>query len=224
MSLQVEGSSGKTDDSSTIVETHENGQKLKDIQSKSSLNKRPEIKVKRKLFKSQLVTMSLSSNILFGMGHCKQKKKHKRRKHNSLPKNSSSRKHMLDGSDLQSSLEQSTAETSTPVPTNYCTPSPEKKAKCESDSKSHNPSVENIMGKGECLSSDVINNEFRERVLLDGSALSAGKQPQISPCVAQGPGNSEDHRSELRQTVAMSMLTSLEETTGKRIFQVSSAS
>lgn len=214
----------------SIEGTRENGQRMDGVQAKllSGLpattehlphgitkKKRPNLKVKRKLFKCQVATTLLSSNIILGVGLCMQKKKHKRRKHHSMQKKSPNMKHLLGRNDSPSNLEQSVTEESSPVLIDHCAHSRQKKAQCGSDGKNQNLSIQNMSGEGS-ISSDGINNEFRERVVLGGTAVSAEKQPQMRQSAAQGTGNSDEFQRELRQTGVMSMLTrGLEETTGK---------
>ncbi|KAL7134528.1 hypothetical protein ABFS83_11G032100 [Erythranthe nasuta] len=186
---QVGDPSKKTGDA-TIEETRENGDTTK--------NKRRVLKAKRKLFKCQFATTSLSSNIIFGVGLHKQKKKPKRRDQKKSP----NVKHISDENDLPSNLEQSTV-------IDHSTLSPEKKANCGSVGETHNLSTQNISVKEGSLPSCVISNEFRDRV-LDGTAVN---KPQLKQCAAKGPGNSEAHQIESRQSDAMSLLTrGLEET------------
>ncbi|KAK6151600.1 hypothetical protein DH2020_014235 [Rehmannia glutinosa] len=230
---QVGGSSGKTGDSNSTVEGNQgNGQKLEANQSEllsgltattehlsnGIIKKRtPDLKVKRKLFKCQVATMSLSSNIIFGVGLCMRKKKHKRRKDRSLQKKSPNLKHLLVGNDLSSDLGASIIDKLLPLPNG--SGSQKKKAKWGLDGKNQNLSIQKSSGEGS-ISSNVLNNDFRERVVVNGTTLSAEKQPQIKQSATQGPDNSEGQQMEVKQTCAMSMLTrGLEETTGKRIFE-----
>ncbi|KAL0427784.1 UNVERIFIED_CONTAM: Ubiquitin carboxyl-terminal hydrolase 23 [Sesamum latifolium] len=173
-------------------------------------NKRPELKVKRKLFKYQVTAMSLSSNIIFGARFCMRKKTHKQRKRSSQRKNSPTWKHVLSGNDLPSDLGPSVSDASLP------THSQKQKAECGSDIDNQNLSIKNTGGKGQ-ISSNGINNEFRERVVPDGTTLSAEKQPPVRQSAAQEPGDSEGYTREMRQTGLMSILTrGLEETTVAR--------
>ncbi|KAL3824627.1 hypothetical protein ACJIZ3_020656 [Penstemon smallii] len=139
-------------------------------------NKLSQVKVKRKLFKCQVTTMQLSSNIIFGSAFGLRKKKLKRRKSHSL----------------------------------------EKKTKFDSDDKDKELSVQNISANG-VVSTDAINDEFRQKVISNGTTLSSEKQEHTRPSVKQGPSNSEDQMMEKRQTGIMSILTrGLEETTVAR--------
>ncbi|KAL0316470.1 UNVERIFIED_CONTAM: Ubiquitin carboxyl-terminal hydrolase 23 [Sesamum radiatum] len=205
-------------------ETHGDGRRMRGVRSKLSSSpatgehlclgiaetKRPELKVKRKLFKYQVAAMSLSSNIIFGARFCMRKKTHKQRKRSSQRKNSPTRKHVLGGNDLPSDLGPSVSDASSP------THSQKKKAECGSDVDNQSLSDKNTGGKGR-TSSNGINNEFRERVVPDGTTLSAEKQPPVRQSAAQEPGDSEGYTREMRQTGLMSMLTrGLEETTVAR--------
>ncbi|KAL0345774.1 UNVERIFIED_CONTAM: Ubiquitin carboxyl-terminal hydrolase 23 [Sesamum radiatum] len=205
-------------------ETHGDGHRTSGVRSKLSSspatgehfclgiadNKRSELKVKRKLFKYQVAAMSLSSNIIFGARFCMRKKTHKQRKRSSQRRNSPTGKHVLGGNDLPSDLGPSVSDVSLP------THSQKKKAECGSDIDNQNLSIKNTGGKGQ-ISSNGINNEFRERVVPDGTTLSAEKQPPVRQSAAQEPGDSEGYTREMRQTGLMSILTrGLEETTGKQ--------
>ncbi|XP_057767166.1 ubiquitin carboxyl-terminal hydrolase 23-like [Salvia miltiorrhiza] len=190
--------------------TVENGQRI-NVQSKEPLRlgitkkKRQDLKVKRKLLKYQAVTTSLSSNLILGGGLCLRKKKHKqklKRKQCSMLKKSPDTKDMLGENGLSSKLGQSASKESfhqAVVDESTC--SREKKAKFVSDGDSS-------------ISGDAIDKDFRKRILLDGSTVSAEKQPDIRQSTAQGAGMSEEHQRELRQNDVMNMLTrGLEETT-----------
>lgn len=207
-----------------IKETRDNEQKLDDALSQESsvlpattktvtrgtAKTEPNRKVRRKFSKYQIGTMSLSSNIILGVGLGMQKKKHKRRKHkkhNSIQKTSSA--NILLGNDLPSNPEQSVPKESFPVLVDHNIHSQEKNTLCGSDGQNQNLSMS---GK-DSLSSDVIINEFRERVVQNGTTVSAEKQPQKG-------GNSEEHHEEFRQADVVSMLTrGLDETPGKYNFK-----
>ncbi|KAL0286455.1 UNVERIFIED_CONTAM: Ubiquitin carboxyl-terminal hydrolase 23 [Sesamum angustifolium] len=203
-------------------ETHGDGRRMRGVRSKLSSSpatgehlclgiaetKRPELKVKRKMFKYQVAAMSLSSNIIFGARFCMRKKTHKQRKRSCQRKNSTTRKHVLGGNDLPSDLGPSVSDASSP------THSQKKKAECGSDVDNQNLGDKNTGGKGR-TSSNGINNEFRDRVVPDGTTLSAEKQPPVMQSAA-----SEGYTREMRQTGLMSILTrGLEETTGKKYFK-----
>ncbi|KAL8527213.1 hypothetical protein ACS0TY_005188 [Phlomoides rotata] len=191
---QVGGSSVKTA-VPIIEETRDNEQKMND--EKKGTNRI----VRRKFLKYQIGTMSLSSNIILGMGLGMRKKKHKRRKlkkHSSMQRTSNAK--ILLGNDLPSNLGQSVPEESLPVLIDYNTHSQEKNTQCGSDGQNQNLSVQDMSGK-DSVSSDVIFNEFRERVVRDGSAVSAEKQPLIRQSATQNGGNSEE------KTDVVSMLT-----------------
>ncbi|PIN18508.1 Ubiquitin carboxyl-terminal hydrolase [Handroanthus impetiginosus] len=224
---QVGGSCMVTGDSAG-KSIHENGQRMVGVPSKLIMdppattehlsytkNKMSELKVKRKLFKYQVATMSLSSSILFGGGLCMRKKKHKQRKLISLQKKFPNQ-HLLGVNDLPSSLGQPVSDKSLTQPVDPNAYTPKKKEKCDSDGTNQYLSIQSISGNGSA-SSDVIHNEFKERVVFDGTTLSGEKQPQIRQSVAQGAGLPEDYQRESRQSCAMSMLTSgVEETTVAR--------
>lgn len=224
------GASSKKNAASNTEEPVENGQRKDDVQFNllSDLpsttahvllgitkKKMRDLKVKRKLLKCQ-VTTSLSSNIIFGIGLCLRKKKHKQKRHRSVDKKSPKVKDLLGENDLPSKLGQSATEESLPPVVDHCTSSRKQKAKYASDGEIHNLSTQNI--SGDCsMPGDVIANDFRGRILLNGSTVSAEKQPQIRQSTFQGTGISEENQRELRQTDVMSILTrGLEETTVAR--------
>ncbi|KAH6828771.1 ubiquitin-specific protease 23 [Perilla frutescens var. hirtella] len=212
-------------------EAVENGQRMDDMQSKllSDLpatiehvslgitkTKRRDLKVKRKLLKCQVVTTSLSSNIILGAGLCLRKKRHRQRRHRSMQKNSPKMKDLLGQNDLPSKLVQSETEESFLPVVDHCTSFRKKKTKYVSDGENQNLSTQEISG-GSSISGDIIDNDFRERVLRNGSAVSAEKQPQIRQSASQVTGISEECQRELRQTDVMSILTrGVEETTVAR--------
>ncbi|KAL1553778.1 ubiquitinyl hydrolase 1 [Salvia divinorum] len=169
--------------------------------------KRRDIKVKRKLFKYQAVTTSLSSSIILGAGLClrrKRPKKKLKKKHSSMPKKSPDREDMLVENGLPSKLGQSASLESIPR---------EKNAKCVSDGQNQNSSIQNTGGDSGA-SGVAIDKDFRERILLNGSTGSAEKQPGTRHSTVQGTGISEERQRELRQNDVMNMLTrGLEETT-----------
>lgn len=172
--------------------------------------KRRDLKVKRKLFKYQAVTKSLSSNILLGVGLCLRKKKHKQKRHLPMLKKSPN---MKDENVVP--LAQSETEKSSPQVENSTCSHQEEKAKCLSDHQNQNLSIQNTSGDSR-VSGDAIDNEFRERILLNGSAISSEKQPVVDHSTVQGNEISEESKRELRQIEIMSMLTGgLEETPGK---------
>lgn len=205
-------------------ETIENAQKI-DVESKLVLDlpatkepinlgmtkeKRRDLKVKRKLFKYQGVTKSLSSSILLGVGLCLRKKKHKQKRHRSMLKKSPN---MKDENDVP--LKQCATENSSPEVVETSTCAPEKKAKCVLDDQNQNLSIQNNSGDSR-ISSNAIDNEFRERILLNGSAVPSEKQSVVKDSTVQGNGISQESQRELRQTEVISMLTGgLEETKGK---------
>lgn len=205
-------------------ETIENGQRI-DVESKllsdlpatkeliklgMTKEKRQDLKVKRKLFKYQAVTKSLSSNILLGVGLCLRKKKHKQKRHHSMLKKSPN---MKDENDVPQ--KQSATEKSSPEVVETSTGAREKKAKFVSDDQNQNLSIQNTSGDSR-LSSNAIDNEFRERILLNGSAVPSEKQPVVKRSTVQGNGISQESEKELRQTEVMSKLTGgFEETAGK---------
>ncbi|KAG8367586.1 hypothetical protein BUALT_Bualt16G0087400 [Buddleja alternifolia] len=215
------GDSSRKNGNLIIEETNENRQRMDSVQSATTeqlsreiaKNKRPQLKVKRKLFKCQVATMSLSSNIIFGVAISLRKKKLKRRKQLSLQKKSQTLKNPLGENDLPSNLGQPVSDKSLTVPVNHLAPSKKKKAKCGSDYKSQKLSKENI-NSNTSTSSDVISNEFRERVVPDGTTPSVS---HVRQSAAQGPDNSEEYKRESKQNDVMSMLTrGLEETTVAR--------
>ncbi|KAL3629613.1 hypothetical protein CASFOL_026835 [Castilleja foliolosa] len=196
---QAGGSSGKAVDS-TIEENHENGQATKALQPGLLSNpppttqhsshveikkKLPELKAKRKHFKYQVATTSMRPNIIFGVGLSIRKMKHKRRK---VQKKSPNLKHASD-------LVPSSTDKLSPL--------------LNGDDKKHNVK-EHVVSGEDSISSDVINNEFRKRV-VDATAFPAEKQPEKNQPVAQGPNPVN------RQMNVMSMLTrGLEEATVAR--------
>lgn len=175
--------------------------------------KRQDLKVRRKLFKCH-VTTSLSSNIIFGVGLCLRKKRHKQKRPCSMQKKSPQTKDSLGLNLVTSKLGQAATEESYPLVVDHVTFSQKKKADYVSDGQKRNLSIENV--SGDCSISGDFDNDIRGRVLLNGSAVSAEKQPQIRQSTAQGTGESEEYQRELRQTDVMSILTrGLEATTGK---------
>ncbi|KAL6539324.1 hypothetical protein OROHE_011095 [Orobanche hederae] len=209
---QVGGSTEQTDDLK-IEGSHENVQRLEAIQSgllsqHSSLGemkkKSTELKQKRKLFKYQVPTMSLSSNIMFGMGLCMRKKKLKRRKD---PKKSPNPKNVAAGNNLSSDIGGSISDNL--LPSLNGSRSQKKKSKCNLDGENQNSRERNISGEGS-------DNEIRERIIVGGTTLSAEKQSEKSQPASQGP-ISVDNQMERRQIDVMSILTrGLEEKTVAR--------
>lgn len=169
--------------------------------------KRRDLKVKRKLLKYQ--TRSLSSNLLLGVGLCIRKKKHKQKRHRSVLKKSPN---MKDENDV--ALAKSATEKSSPQVENSTRSHQEEKAKCLSDHQNQNTSVQNTSGDSR-ISGDAVDNEFRERILLNGSAVPSEKQPVVEHSAVQGNEISEESKRELRQIEIMSMLTGGLETPGK---------
>ncbi|XP_041998545.1 ubiquitin carboxyl-terminal hydrolase 23-like isoform X1 [Salvia splendens] len=225
----IEASSMKTVVPNTEV-TVKNGQRI-DVQSKLSdlpsatteplelgitKKKRRDIKVKRKLFKYQAVTTSLSSNIILGAGLCLRRKKHVKKlkkKHSSMPKKSPDREDMLIENGLPSKLGQSAPVESVPSAVDQPTCSRENKTKCVSDGQNQNSSIKNTSGDSG-VSCVAIDKDFKERILLNGSTGSAEKQPDTKHSTVQGTVVSEERQKELRQNDLMNMLTrGLEETT-----------
>ncbi|XP_047940665.1 ubiquitin carboxyl-terminal hydrolase 23-like [Salvia hispanica] len=225
----IEASSMKTVVPNTEM-TVKNGQRI-DVQSKLSdlpsatteplepgktKKKRRDIKVKRKLFKYQAVTTSLSSNIILGAGLCLRRKKHKKKlkkKHSSMQEKSPDQEDMLVENGLPSKLGQSAPVESMPSAVDQSTCSRENKAKCVSDGQNQNSSVKNTSGDNG-MSSVAIDKDFKERILLNGSTGSAEKQPDTKHPTVQGTVVSEERQKELRQNDVMNMLTrGLEETT-----------
>lgn len=201
--------------------TVENGQRM-GVQSKLSnlpattepvalgmaKKKRQDLKVRRKLSKCH-VTTSLSSNIIFGVGLCLRKKRHRTKQ-----KKSPQTKDSLGLNLVTSKLGQAATEESFPLVVDHVTFSQKKKADYVSDGQKRNLIIENV--SGDCSISGDVDNDIIERVLLNGSTVSAEKQPQIRQSTAQGTGESEEYQRKLRQTNVMSILTrGLEETTGK---------
>ncbi|KAL6534873.1 hypothetical protein OROGR_013548 [Orobanche gracilis] len=209
---QVGGSTEQTDDLK-IEGSHENVQRLEAIQpgllsQHSSLGdmkkKSTKLKLKRKLLKYQVPTMSLSSNIMFGVGLCMRKKKLKRRKDQ---KKSPKAKHVTDGNNLSSDIGGSISDDL--LPSLNGSHSQRKKSKCNLDGKNQNSRERNISGEGS-------DNEIREIITVGGTTLSAEKQPQKSQPASQGP-IPVDNQMERRQIDVMSMLTrGLEEKTVAR--------
>lgn len=163
-----------------------------------------DLKARRKLFKFR-VTTSLSSNIIFGVGLRSRKKRLRKKRHRSMEKSTNPENNSLTMNFIPSKLGQA----------ENCTFSQKKKVKYDLDGQKQNFSMENVSGN--CSISGDVDSDFRERVLLNGSAVSAGKQLQArQSTAAQGTGGSEECQRELRQTDVMSILTrGLEETTGK---------
>ncbi|KAL1563496.1 ubiquitinyl hydrolase 1 [Salvia divinorum] len=225
----IEASSMKAVGPNTDV-TVENGQRM-DVHSKLSnlpsattepvrlgitKKKSQDLKVKWKLMKYQAVATSLSSNIILGVGLCSQNKKHKKKlkkKHSSMLKKSHGLKVILIENGLPSKVGQSASVEAIPPTVDQSTCSRKKIAKRVSDGQNHNSSIQNTSGDSS-VSGAAIDKDFRERILLDGSPVSAEKQLDTKHSTAQGNGISQEHQRELRQNDIMNMLTrGLDETT-----------
>lgn len=213
-----------------------NGQRM-DVQSKLSnlpsattepvrlrvtKKKSQDLKVKWKLMKYQAVATSLSSNIVLGVGLClKIKKKHKKKlkkTRSSMPKKSPGLKVILIENALPSEVGQPASVEAIPPAIHQSTCSRKKKGKRVSDGQNHNPSIQNTIGDSSILGA-ATDKDFRERILLDGSTVSAAKQLDTSHSTAQGTGISQEQQRELRQNDIMNMLTrGLDETTGEEQF------
>ncbi|CAA0819979.1 Ubiquitin carboxyl-terminal hydrolase 23 [Striga hermonthica] len=157
---------------STIEDNHENGKRVEAVQlglSSSPLattqreetkKKRPELKVKRRLFKCHLRTTSFTSNIIFGVGLGMRKKKLK--KVREMQKKNL--KHVLGANDLPSSPGPSFANRSSPLLDDSGSRPQKRNSKFGSDGKNQKLSVQNVSREGSSILSDVIKNGFRERV------------------------------------------------------------
>ncbi|XP_047949758.1 uncharacterized protein LOC125195657 isoform X2 [Salvia hispanica] len=228
----IEASTMKAVGPTTDV-TVANGQRM-DVQSKLSnlpsattepvrlritKKKSQDLKVKWKLMKYQAVATSLSSNIVLGVGLCLKNKKHKKHKkklkktHSSILKKSPGLKVILIENALPSKVGQPASVEAIPPAVDQSTCSRTKKGKRVSDGQNHNPSIQNTISDSSILSA-AIDKDFRERILLDGFTVSAGKQLDTRHSTAQGTGISQEHQRELRQNDIMNMLTrGLDETT-----------
>ncbi|XP_042064832.1 uncharacterized protein LOC121808418 isoform X2 [Salvia splendens] len=228
VSYCIEASTMKAVGPNTDV-TVANGQRI-DVQSKLSnlpsattepvrlritKKKSQNLKVKWKLMKYQAVATSLSSNIVLGVGLCLKIKKHKKLKktHSSMLKKSSGLKVILIENALPPKVGQPASVEAIPSAVDQSTCSRKKEGKRVSDEQNHNPSIQNTIGDNSILGA-AIDKDFRERILLDGSTVSAAKQLDTRLSTAQGTGISEEHQRELRQNDIMNMLTrGLDETT-----------
>ncbi|GER27761.1 ubiquitin carboxyl-terminal hydrolase [Striga asiatica] len=159
---------------STIEDNHENGKRVEAVQlglSSSPLattqreetkKKRPELKVKRRVFKRHLPTTSFTSNIIFGVGLGMRKKKLK--KVREMQKK--------NANDLPSSPGPSSADRLSPLPDDSGSRPQKRNSKFGSDGENQKLSVQNVSREGSSsILSDVINNDFRERV-ADGTTPS----------------------------------------------------
>ncbi|KAL3840647.1 hypothetical protein ACJIZ3_025238 [Penstemon smallii] len=147
--------------------------------------KRPQLKLKMKLFKCQVTGMPLSSNLIFSFAFCLREKKHKQIKNHSLQKKRPYLKNFSRRNELQSNLSPSASGKLLPLPTDPCTQFQREMVKCDSG-------IKDISGTGIKPS-----DEFRERVGPSGNMLSSEKKAH-----------------ELRQSGMMSILTrGLEDTT-----------
>ncbi|XP_042060900.1 ubiquitin carboxyl-terminal hydrolase 23-like [Salvia splendens] len=225
----IEASTMKAVGPTTDV-TVANGQRM-DVQSKLSnlpsattepvrlritKKKSQDLKVKWKLMKYQAVAASLSSNIVLGVGLCLKIKKHKKKlkkTHSSMLKKSPGLKVILIEKALPSKVGQPASVEAIPPAVDQSTCSRKKKGKRVSDGQNHNPSIQNTISDSSILGA-ATDKDFRERILVDESTVSAGKQLDTRHSTAQGTGISQEHQRELRQNDIMNMLTrGLDETT-----------